>query len=85
MALQVQEIDLGLVFDEAKIKKIVEDVVKENPAMGETDPTVPDWAKQPNKPTYSYDEITGKPNLVEETWTFTLEDGSTVTKKVITG
>ena len=29
----------------------------------ETDPTVPSWAKNPNKPTYSYDEIIGKPNL----------------------
>ena len=29
----------------------------------ETDPTVPSWAKQPNKPTYNYNEITGKPTL----------------------
>jgi hypothetical protein len=29
----------------------------------ETDPTVPDWAKQPKKPTYSYEEITNKPTL----------------------
>ena len=27
----------------------------------ESDPTVPSWAKQPNKPTYAYDEITNKP------------------------
>lgn len=27
----------------------------------ETDPTVPAWAKQQNKPTYSYQEITNKP------------------------
>lgn len=32
----------------------------------ETDPTVPQWAKEPNKPTYTYDEITEKPTLVEE-------------------
>jgi hypothetical protein len=29
----------------------------------ETDPTVPAWAKQPKKPTYSYEEITNKPTL----------------------
>ena len=29
----------------------------------ETDPTVPSWAKQPSKPSYSYSEITGKPTL----------------------
>jgi hypothetical protein len=29
----------------------------------ETDPTVPAWAKEPNKPTYDYNEITGKPTL----------------------
>lgn len=31
----------------------------------ETDPTVPNWAKQPNKPTYTYAEITDKPALQE--------------------
>lgn len=30
----------------------------------ETDPTVPNWAKQPNKPTYTYAEITDKPALL---------------------
>lgn len=29
----------------------------------ETDPTVPSWAKQPAKPTYSYSEITDKPTI----------------------
>ena len=29
----------------------------------ESDPTVPSWAKQPSKPSYSYSEITGKPTL----------------------
>ena len=29
----------------------------------ESDPTVPSWAKQPSKPSYSYSEINGKPNL----------------------
>ena len=31
--------------------------------QSETDPTVPTWAKQTNKPTYSYSEITGTPTL----------------------
>lgn len=29
----------------------------------ETDPTVPSWAKQPTKPTYSYSEITNTPTI----------------------
>lgn len=29
----------------------------------ESDPTVPAWAKQSSKPTYTYNEITGKPTL----------------------
>lgn len=29
----------------------------------ESDPTVPSWAKQPSKPTYSYSEIAGKPTF----------------------
>lgn len=29
----------------------------------ETDPTVPSWAKQANKPSYAYSEITGTPTL----------------------
>lgn len=29
----------------------------------ETDPTVPQWAKQPNKPTYDYSEINNTPDL----------------------
>lgn len=33
------------------------------PAVTETDPTVPAWAKASTKPSYSYDEITGKPAL----------------------
>jgi hypothetical protein len=29
----------------------------------ETDPTVPSWAKQPNKPSYNYSEIGNTPDL----------------------
>lgn len=32
----------------------------------ETDPTVPDWAKQEEKPEYTYEEIKEKPTLVED-------------------
>lgn len=48
----------------------------------ETDPTVHDWAKQPNKPTYTYAEITDKPAL-QETLAF---DGTynAITNKVAT-
>lgn len=34
----------------------------------ETDPTVPDWAKQPNKPEYNYSEIKNKPTGVLSLW-----------------
>lgn len=47
----------------------------------ETDPTVPAWAKASTKPSYTASEI----GLATETWTFTLEDGSTVTKAVYVG
>ena len=43
--------------------EMVLQIVKENAVTQEQDPTVPDWAKQPEKPTYSYDEITDKPAL----------------------
>lgn len=32
----------------------------------ETDPTVPSWAKQATKPTYSFEEITGKPTIATQ-------------------
>lgn len=34
-----------------------------NALTSETDPTVPNWAKQPNKPTYDYTEITNTPTI----------------------
>ena len=33
------------------------------PDVTESDPTVPAWAKAASKPSYTYDEITGKPTL----------------------
>ena len=64
-------------IDEEAVKKIVQEtaVTKEN------DPTVHDWAKKPQKPNYTYEEIMEKPTLVEninatvneETYEFTIE------------
>lgn len=34
-----------------------------NALTSETDPTVPNWAKQPTKPTYDYSEITNTPTI----------------------
>ena len=63
----------------------------------ETDPTVPAWAKASSKPTYTASEVGASPTghkhtkseitdfPTTETWTFTLEDGSTVTKAVYVG
>lgn len=58
----------------------------------ETDPTVPTWAKQSNKPSYSYVEITNKPTLstVATTGSYNdlinkpvVSDGKSITKAVI--
>lgn len=72
------DIVLGNAFIDVDIKNGVlsfynanNDVVKEFelPTIGggsmgvETDPTVPNWAKQPNKPTYMYEEILNKPSI----------------------
>lgn len=41
----------------------VDGVVESTVYVNETDPTVPAWAKEPAKPTYSYDEILDTPTL----------------------
>ena len=66
---KVQDLDISKVG--GKIDSIsvngVPQVVDENKNVNletiteETDPTVPSWAKQPEKPTYSYEEITNTP------------------------
>ena len=43
-----------------EIKKIIEDYLTNNP-LKETDPTVPDWAKEPQKPTYTAEEVGALP------------------------
>ena len=56
---------------------------------------IPSWALKSTKPTYTADEVGARPNtwtpsasdigINTEEWTFTLEDGSTVTKQVHIG
>lgn len=49
--------------DEAEIQRIVEEYLTANPpTVEETDPTVPAWAKQPQKPTYTADEVHALPD-----------------------
>ena len=53
----------GGVSDE-KIAEAVGTYMEANP-IEETDPTVPDWAKQPNKPTYTADEVGALPDTTK--------------------
>lgn len=44
--------------DEATVQRIVNEYLAANPpTVTETDPTVPAWAKEPQKPTYTADEV----------------------------
>ena len=46
----------------SNIKQIVDDYMFENPIVAEeTDPTVPEWAKQPTKPSYTAAEVGALP------------------------
>lgn len=48
--------------DAAEIQRIVEDYLASNPpTVTESDPTVPAWAKQPTKPTYTAAEVGALP------------------------
>ena len=49
-------IPLGGDVSEAQIAQAVAEYLSKNP-ITETDPTVPDWAKQPDKPSYTADEV----------------------------
>lgn len=54
-----------------EIKQIVDDYLVENPPeIEESDPTVPDWAKQPEKPTYTAEEVGAR----SDTWMPTAAD-----------
>lgn len=49
--------------DPEAVQKIVETYLEENPpTVTETDPTVPAWAKQPEKPTYTAAEVGALPD-----------------------
>lgn len=53
----------GGVTDEAVVHRIVDDYLAANPpTVTETDPTVPAWAKQPEKPTYTAAEVGALPD-----------------------
>ena len=49
-------IPLGGDVSEDQIAQAVAEYLSNNP-IAETDPTVPDWAKQPDKPSYTADEV----------------------------
>lgn len=52
----------GETVDEAVINRMVENYLAENPPeVAETDPTVPAWAKQPEKPGYTAEEVGALP------------------------
>lgn len=50
----------GSVVDPETIKQAVDEYMAKNPVI-ETDPTVPAWAKQPTKPTYTAGEVGAMP------------------------
>lgn len=53
----------GGVTDEATVQRIVNEYLSANPpTVTETDPTVPAWAKQPTKPTYTAAEVGALPD-----------------------
>lgn len=56
----IEEIEQIGGIDPEDIKAAVEAYMAENP-VAETDPTVPDWAKQPEKPTYTAEEVGALP------------------------
>lgn len=59
-----------------EIKEAVGEYMQEHP-LEETDPTVPDWAKQPEKPTYTAEEVGALPdNTKIPTKTSELENDS---------
>lgn len=46
--------------DEAKVKEVIADYLAEHP-LNESDPTVPEWAKKPQKPTYTAKDVGALP------------------------
>ena len=53
-----------ITIDESQIETAVNDYLTEHPVtVTETDPTVPEWAKQATKPTYTADEVGAAPEV----------------------
>lgn len=44
---------------------VLTNIAVDEDSFTETDPTVPAWAKEPNKPTYTAEDVGARPN----TWT----------------
>lgn len=63
MGLLNQYIEQGGGSGSGLTEEQVKEIVRETAVTQEQDPTVSDWAKQPKKPTYSYEEIKDKPAL----------------------
>lgn len=62
--------------DEDTVNQLITDYLKTHkPTIVETDPTVPSWAKQPNKPTYTAEEVGARP----ADWMPTAKDVGAVT------
>lgn len=49
-----------ITVSQEEIKQAVKEYLNDNP-LEETDPTVPDWAKEPQKPTYTAEEVGALP------------------------
>ena len=63
----VAEIDLSGKADISDIPTKVSDLTNDSGFISsETDPTVPNWAKQQNKPSYMFSEIYGTPTTLSE-------------------
>lgn len=57
------EIEVSNVEGEIPLDETVEGITEGVPFQNEIDPTVPAWAKEPEKPVYEYEEITEKPSI----------------------
>lgn len=87
MEKKIQDISDSKIDNEV-IAEAVEKYMAENPVdvPDETDPTVPDWAKQPNKPTYTPDEIgTLSATAITEKITQTVDEETQIIKADIEG
>lgn len=62
-AQALAKIDDSGSVDEETVRQIVADYLAENPPVTEeTDPTVPEWAKQENPPTYTAEDVGARPD-----------------------